>query len=64
MARCVSFRVGEHGGGGGVSVTVPSGEDEDGQWAAVDFVPLDCRDLPADQFRVVLAFVFGRLAHE
>ena len=64
MAGCVSFRVCEHGGGGGVSVAVPSGEDEDGQWVAVDFFPLNRRNLPADQFRGVLPFVFARLAQE
>ena len=64
MARCVSFRGGEHGGGGCLPIAVPTGEDEDGQRFSFHFLPLNRRDLSADQFRVVLPFVFARLAHE
>ena len=64
MAGDVTFGIGQHGGGGGVAVLITAAEDEDGQSLPFQFVPVDCNDLAADEFLVVLAFDAGGSTHD
>ena len=64
MTGTITFRVGEHGGRGGIAVAIPAGEQEDRECPALHFLPDDRRDLPADELRVMLALDFRRRAHD
>jgi len=64
VAGGVAFGIGEHGGGGGVTVLIMSSEDENGQSLPFEFVPVDREDQAADELLVVLALYGCGLAHE
>ena len=64
VTGAIALRVHEHGGTGDISIAIPTGKDEDWKLLPFNFVPLNCRDPPPDQFRVMLAFDFRRRAHD
>ena len=64
MTWRVAFGIGEHCGGGGVTVEIAAAEDEHWKSLSFQFVPVDRKDLAANEFLVVLAFDGSRGAHD
>ena len=55
VAGGVAFGVGEHSCLGGMAVAITTGENENGQSLPIQFVPVNRKDLAADELLVVLA---------